>query len=651
MQIDQIAGRAKQVLLLGSCALLLGACGSFEIGIEHVPPGGNVSVVNGTAAPDALQPQSAPTLVPTAIPLTVPGVVPTLAPMLGSPVTVGTDARVAYVQGGDVWVMTLPDGEPQRLTHDGRNQEPKWSPSGLWISFLKNPEYPVLWVMRADGSQAQQLAAAQVDSYAWSPVEDEIAVGDGGSVQVYAPADRREATLISQTQIGTPASDAIVDHLAWRPDGQEIAFTLMAQMADGDSSEINRANDGLWVVGAEGGSPTQVLTSEVPEKGPFVLWGWSADGQDLIYWQAPILSASILADGVPLYRVKVADGSVEMLVEAALVHDGILQFQPNNAAQGIVVEGGGREMWRNKQLRPLFVNPGQADVLSPADQAVSSPVWSPSGDAWAWIAMPVVTEDGDGEAVQTALQARRLWVMYDGNEAMPALSESIYREEGPQWVDDTHVVVVRMDDAGQASLWLIGLAPVSEKLLVDELTPAPDAFGYYGYIDWSPFFAVWRPVAMANDAVQTSTHMPTAVPQQVDALARFLDNLHPNLTPDEAIALWGQPAAIVGSGLQIYQYPVTSQVSLWLGFPGNGPLTYAQLHTVGGSVYLLNPVDWVPAEAESVMTPTPAPASEGAAEPTAVPPISMNATPTPTAAGQQVPSGEATPTVEPTVVP
>jgi hypothetical protein len=38
--------------------------------------------------------------------------------------------KVAYVQGGDIWTKVLPDGEPQRLTNDGRSIAPKWSPSG-----------------------------------------------------------------------------------------------------------------------------------------------------------------------------------------------------------------------------------------------------------------------------------------------------------------------------------------------------------------------------------------------------------------------------------------------------------------------------------------------------------------------------------------
>jgi hypothetical protein len=66
---------------------------------------------------------------------------PTLVPDLG---------KLAYVQGGDIWGKTLPKGEPQRLTGDGCNREPRWSPSAEWLAFRKGDDQ--VWVMRADRS-------------------------------------------------------------------------------------------------------------------------------------------------------------------------------------------------------------------------------------------------------------------------------------------------------------------------------------------------------------------------------------------------------------------------------------------------------------------------------------------------------------------
>ncbi|MEJ2352594.1 MAG: hypothetical protein P8Y03_22640, partial [Anaerolineales bacterium] len=52
-------------------------------------------------------------------------------PDLGKPAPAYPDlGKLAYVQGGDLWVKTLPDGEPQQLPTDGLNTQPRWSPSG-----------------------------------------------------------------------------------------------------------------------------------------------------------------------------------------------------------------------------------------------------------------------------------------------------------------------------------------------------------------------------------------------------------------------------------------------------------------------------------------------------------------------------------------
>ena len=91
---------------------------------------------------------------------------------------------VAYIDGGDVWTKTLPDGEAVRLTTDGHNQEPRWSASGEWLSFIKYPERPELWVVRKDGRDARMINLLGPDDYAWSPTEDKLAYGISGTLVV-----------------------------------------------------------------------------------------------------------------------------------------------------------------------------------------------------------------------------------------------------------------------------------------------------------------------------------------------------------------------------------------------------------------------------------------------------------------------------------
>lgn len=45
--------------------------------------------------------------------------------------------KLAYVRDGNIWVKHLPDGSSQQITAHGSAYDPRWSPSGLWLSFTE----------------------------------------------------------------------------------------------------------------------------------------------------------------------------------------------------------------------------------------------------------------------------------------------------------------------------------------------------------------------------------------------------------------------------------------------------------------------------------------------------------------------------------
>lgn len=80
-------------------------------------------------------------------------------------VIAGPLGKLAYIQGGNVWVKALPDGAPYRLTNDGHDAVPSWSWSGEWLLFLNRrappgnvggPTYE-LWVIKPDGNGRRRL--------------------------------------------------------------------------------------------------------------------------------------------------------------------------------------------------------------------------------------------------------------------------------------------------------------------------------------------------------------------------------------------------------------------------------------------------------------------------------------------------------------
>ena len=56
------------------------------------------------------------------------------------------------------------------------------------------------------------------------------------------------------------------------------------------------------------------------------------------------------------------------------------------------------------------------------------------------------------------------------------------------------------------------------------------------------------------------------------------------LTPSEARRRFGPPDEETGSGLRIYVYRLDDNRELWLGFPGDAPITYAKVKAADGSV-------------------------------------------------------------------
>jgi dipeptidyl aminopeptidase/acylaminoacyl peptidase len=414
--------------------------------------------------------------------------------------------RVAYILGGDVWVKQLPQGQAQRLTRDGRNRRPSWSPSGEWLAFLKNTESGsgTLWVSRADGGEQQALGHLPAGDFAWSPVDDRLAFA-GNGIQVWHPGSAEPQVIVDTRQPtpDTPPRSLSATAPVWSPDGHWLAYVWQEHTADQIRQSIRK-------VPSEGGDATELYTSEMPDTGELIAAGWLGDR--VLFWQAPILSASILADGVPLYAVPahtsaapdnattdstlddhridvVAD--VDVVADAVLVHPDFVAIKPAGDPAVAIVEGSYRATWTDKTLL-LVEAEGSRKTLSIPGQAVASPSWSPDAQKLAYTAMPDTGDLVGGEAARSGMMQRRIW-MLETDDSMPhqVTNDDSFRDESPRWTrDNTHLVFARLDSENFASLWLIDIDGGEPQLIVDELTPTPEWFGYYGHIVWEDLFDV-----------------------------------------------------------------------------------------------------------------------------------------------------------------
>lgn len=483
-----------------SVALLFGCRGTLQVGLEQSPT-----------------PNRAPRATIAALATENSRLAVELARQATPPVPQSL-GRLAFVQGGDIWVKALPDGAAQRLTTDGRNHDPRWSPSGEWLAFRKERQVlvtlqvpcdvprprstactepvPVLqkqvWVMEADGGSAHPLyQGLSVEAFAWSPTGDRIAysVADGELQSIYADGTDM-STLV--TQGSSSGNSGRLGRFSWNPRGTWLAYEWKTQAADQSVTY-----EGLWQVSADGRERQEVFNSGAPQKGEAVLAGWSPLGRNILFWKNDAPSASV-NDSATLFAISSDRDSSSAVPPARLNEQPMpasslfiapappLSSSGQRELEALIV-GSGKTTWRNKRIELA------GRVLTPEGIAAISPAWSPDGKHLAFAALPEASEVSTGESLAQELLQRRIWTMETGGAAPHALApNSAYRDERPLWsADGNHILFARIDAKGRASLWVVPSAGGTPRQLVDELTPAPDPSGYFGAIDWDYFYSWW----------------------------------------------------------------------------------------------------------------------------------------------------------------
>lgn len=229
---------------------------------------------------------------------------------------------LAYIEGGDIWLLDLGSGDTRRLTTDGQHSAPAWSPDGLWLaSATLRDGQSQIDLVRADGSErvAATQGPAQFSDPAFSRdgalyvirrqpgdtppievvrrdaagVETVVHQEPGGlcsPIGLSVAVDQRVALSLdcgrgSYTLIVTPASSATLDVAQQIGAGVCAAPGVWAQqdrrLAVITAPECDyQAETGITVLDDVGGTPqvTRILRSS----GIGTL-DWSPDGQWLVY--------------------------------------------------------------------------------------------------------------------------------------------------------------------------------------------------------------------------------------------------------------------------------------------------------------------------------------------------------------------------------
>ncbi|HEY7467047.1 MAG TPA: LuxR C-terminal-related transcriptional regulator [Dehalococcoidia bacterium] len=410
--------------------------------------------------------------------------------------------KLVYVDDGDLWTLELPDGKPNRLTHDGRAFAPQWSASGDWLLYQKVTERqpPEFWVVSADGAEVRRLDATFAR---WSPVDDRLAyLAMDGSLVVERP-DAGGQTTVYDAQ-ARPVR--IEGHFAWSPDGAWLAVPVAIRRTTQPIGQYA----GVWALRADG-TEARVLIARYDVGFGLLVAGWTPDSRSVIYSPDPSFSASYMADGLqwhfaalnPLENTREEDGrlvrtdSIDETIDnekRVLTYEDSVDFAPDGARMA-VVRGGGRDANAGKAVAIIedTLHVAFYDLTKP-DIAATSPDWSPDGRWIAYVQQPAGREYDPG-----AVNRKRIWLMRpDGSARQPLLDTEAWAER-PQWSADGRYILYVLPSASEPSASLV-LRRLSDGLEAEmlggveyETAGAARNIGYFGHLDWDWLFDWWQP--------------------------------------------------------------------------------------------------------------------------------------------------------------
>jgi Tol biopolymer transport system component len=433
---------------------------SQEASESAVPPGSGPAALGAPAAP-AVNPRALP-----------------------------PDGRLAFVWHGRLYLLDSPTRSVKLLARRGA-VSPALSSDGNWVAHLKRvPEGSEvgtrLWIRSADGKKAHRVTdlPSELGTLAWSPASSTLAVtsggpeGEDGQVWIVKPGEssRRIAT--------TPRW---IPKVAWRPDGKALAYVapLPAEVSDLRAGE---ATDALFMLELGSGAPGAPKRLFAAENEGIELAGWWPDGRGLLFWRNPEHSASLAADGLDLFSLRLADGAARKLA-TTLVYPEWISWAPDGR-RVLLVSGPGRESSDNKSLATCDVSSGMCATLpQPAGTVALDPAWSPSGDRISFVR--AARQEGLAGPWGRWTATRRLWTAApDGSDAREVETEGAVF--GPVWSRDGRRILF----LGDGALWLADPSGGTSVRVVSPFPgPSGDATGdgfYYGFFPLDSLSSWWQ---------------------------------------------------------------------------------------------------------------------------------------------------------------
>jgi Tol biopolymer transport system component len=374
---------------------------------------------------------------------------------------------VAYVADGSLHLLDLSPGRDRILVRKGEAPlvagPVAFSPDGRWVAFGQG-----LVVPSAGGSICSPLGrrgpARYASTYSWRWMPDrDILIGE-----------TLNRGLIEATMKGRARRLPIrVDSWALDPTGTRVAYGYSPHLPRIQQIRIyDLASDSRRILYR--GSPRRIEPPQVA--------AWSSDGGWVLFWPRLENSASLAADGLPLFAVSAVTARTRRITAGMLVYQDFLTWC---GARLVAAVGWDRYVTEGKRIVSAAPSAWRTTTLT-TDRSRSWywPVCSPDA------ARIAVVSTRSGEEPRFDAWDRSLWILSPGGGVPERLlSTPGFSYENPIWsADGRAVMVVRRESKPRASASLC-LACVNQSgscITVARLGRV--GFGYYGMdsydVDW-----------------------------------------------------------------------------------------------------------------------------------------------------------------------
>ncbi len=197
----------------------------------------------------------------------------------------------AYTNARGLWVSTT-TGTLVHVTANASADDPQWSANGRYLAYATSGTFGANPLLHLYDRSAKKVILTQAAyRFAWRPGHDLIAVVGATGIQLIAIHDR--STRLVKTLGGGTFDES---HLIWSTHGVRLAYAVTRGKVGENHHDVVKEIQ----FGKDGATKPYTLFTSVANTGIW-LAGFIPDSANILYWPDAQYSASLMADGAPLY--------------------------------------------------------------------------------------------------------------------------------------------------------------------------------------------------------------------------------------------------------------------------------------------------------------------------------------------------------------